>query len=197
MNAEQVIEKILSEARQEAESILSEAKAKSDQQQAAQEAELKAYQEKTEQLAKQAADDKRLRMLAAARMDLQKQMLTAKVALLDELFESACRKINELPDGAYRDLMVRLMSTAVQTGDEEVVVGKNETRIDMSLLKKANQQLGPGFRGNLRLSDERADLDGGFLLRRGRVQINASTEVLIGQVREDMESELSEQLFAE
>jgi V/A-type H+-transporting ATPase subunit E len=92
--------------------------------------------------------------------------------------------------------MKKLMIQAVETGDEEVIVGKNETRLNEEFIKKVNRDLGAGFKGNLRLSAQRADIAGGFLLSRGRVQVNVSTEVLINQVRESMEMELGGDLFA-
>ena len=87
------------------------------------------------------------------------------------------------------------MIKAVETGSEEVIVGKNENRIDSNFIKQVNRQLGPGYKGNLHLSDEKADISGGFILRRGKVQINASTEVLIGNVREDLEIQIAGELF--
>jgi V/A-type H+-transporting ATPase subunit E len=57
--------------------------------------------------------------------------------------------------------------------------------------------LGPGYRGNLHLARDRADISGGFILRRGQVQINASIEVLIQRAREELEMELTNELFGE
>ena len=148
-------------------------------------------------MAKAAGEDKLARMLAAARMDLQKKRLAAKAELLNEVFDKARQKINTLPNGAYLDLMGRLLMKAVQTGDEEVLVGAGETRINHEFIKQVNQKLGPGFKGNLRLSGEKADIDGGFILRRGKVQINVSTNVLIDQVRQRMETDLVAELFAD
>jgi V/A-type H+-transporting ATPase subunit E len=197
MKAEQVVEKILSQARQEAEGILSEARSKAQARKAASQSRLQEYDRQTEEMAKAAGEDKRARMLAAARMDLRKRILAAKADLLNEVFAQARRRINTLPDGAYLDLMARLLLKAVQTGDEEVLVGSKETRLNQEFIKQINQKLGPGFKGNLRLSGEKADIDGGFILRRGKVQINNSTEVLIDQVREQMETDLVRELFAD
>ncbi len=197
MKAEQVVEKILSEARGQAESLLSEARSKIEARQQALQAEMDEYAKQTEALAQEAAEDKQARMLASARMDLQKKKLAAKVDLLNKVFEKARERINSLPDGEYQDLMSRRMIEATSTGDEEVITGRQETRIGHDLIKQVNKKLGPGFKGNLRLSGEKADIEGGFLLRRGRVQINGSTDVLIAQVRERMEAELIEDLFTE
>jgi len=195
MNAEQVINKILAEARQQAEAIVQEASEKRDQKMRQLEDELSAYREETERLAVEAAEDRRSRMLATARMENARAMLKAKTELLDEVFAGAEDRIAKMPDEQYKALVTKLMSQAVETGDEEVIVGKDEKRITGDLIKQVNRQLGTGFKGNLRLSDQRADIKGGFILKRGRVQVNAAVEVLVGRLREAMEMELAARLF--
>jgi V/A-type H+-transporting ATPase subunit E len=195
MKAEQVVEKILSEARQEAQRLVSEAQAKVQERRKAFEEAQKAYEAETERLAEQAAEEKRSRMLAAARMDLRKKILAAKTDLLQEVFAKARHQINTLADGPYLDLMGRLLMQAVSTGDEEVVVGKNETRLNAEFLKQINKKLGPGYKGNLRPAADKADIEGGFILRRGKVQVNCSTEVLVEQIRQKTEMELVSKLF--
>ena len=195
MNAEQVIDKILSEAKQKAEALLEEARQKIAEQNARQQEQLNDFQAKSQTAAEQAGVDRKDRILAGARMDIRKQMLAAKVQMLDELFALAHKKITTMPDEDYRSLMMKLLLRTVQAGNEEVIVGKAETRINQDFIKKANSQL-PG-RGNLRLSDEWADIEGGFLLKMGKVKLNVSTEVLIEQVREELEPQLVQDLFAE
>jgi len=195
MNAEQVVEKILSEANTEAEKILSAAKVKAAAEESKLNNTLESFRKDTQELVEKSAAEKRDRMLANARMGLQKELLASKCALLDEVFELAIKKIAGLDDKAYLSLMESKLIEAVETGNEEVVIGKNETRIDAGFVKQVNRQLGPGYKGNLQLSEERTDISGGFILRRGKVQTNISTEVLVGQIREEMEMQLAGELF--
>lgn len=195
MNAEQVVEKILSQAKAEAETILNEAKEKAAAQKAQLDTELAEFDKKTEEMAKAAGEDKLQRMLAGARMSQGKKMLAAKVAVLDDVFAKAKQAVGQLPDDQYLSLMTDLMKKAVETGDEEIIVGKNETRINDAFVKKVNRDLGAGFKGNLRLADERADIAGGFILSHGKVRINASSDVLVDRLRESMQIELADELF--
>ena len=197
MNAEQVVNKILSDAREQAEVIAEQAARQSDTQKRQLEQELSAYLAETDRLAKEAAEDKRSRMLAAARMENSRALLAAKVKLLNEVFARAETQIAQLPDETHKALMTKLIVKAVQTGDEEVIIGKNERRINDEFIKQVNRELGPGFRGNLRLSSERLDIKGGFILSRGKVRINASVEVLVSRLREAIETELAAELFAQ
>ncbi|MHC4926965.1 MAG: V-type ATP synthase subunit E [Planctomycetota bacterium] len=197
MNAEQVVEKILAEAKAQAEGIVDEAKAKASEQKARLDSDIADFDNKTKEMAKAAAEDKQQRMLASARMNNGRQTLAAKVEILDTVFEKAKAAVSGLSDEQYLSLMTALVKQAVETGDEEVVIGKNEKRINADFVKKVNRELGTGFKGNLRLSNEKADITGGFILTRGKVQVNASTDVMIDALRETMGIELLEQLFTD
>ena len=196
MDAEQVVSKILSEAKAQADAITSEAKSKCAADEAKLNESLAEYNKETETLGANAAQDKKDRMLAGARMQLSKEYLAAKRVILDEVFAKAKNQINGLSDAEYVELMGKLLAQAVETGDEEVVVSKDETRIDLNLVKQINRDLGPGFKGNVKLSNERADIHGGFVLKRGKIMTNVSIDVLVDQIRADIEMELASELFS-
>jgi V/A-type H+-transporting ATPase subunit E len=195
MEAKQVIEKILSDANAEAKKIAKQAKEKAAADQAQLDEQLDKYKKQTETLAKKAGEDEKSHILAAARMDIAKQLLAEKRKILDEVFEQARKQLKELPDEQYRKLCAKLILEAVETGDEEVVIDTNEKRIDQEFIKKVNRELGPGYKGNLRLSDEKQELGAGFILRRDKIKTNVSINVLLEQARKELEIELAKELF--
>ena len=197
MDAEQVVEKILADAKAEAEKIKSEAQEKENAEQVKLDEQLSDYKKQTDIIAQKAGEDKKAHLLAAARMDIAKDYLAEKRKILDEVFAQARQKLQNLPDGEYCKLMTKLMLKAVETGDEEVIVDNNEKRIDQKFIKNINRELGPGYKGNLRLADVRGNLGGGFILKRGKIKNNVSIEVLLAQARKELEIELAKKLFGE
>jgi len=195
MEAKQVIDKIMSDARDEAEKIKKQAEEKEAAELAKLNEQLEQYKKQTELLAKKAGDDEKSHILATARMEIAKQFLAEKRKILEEVFEQTYQQILELSDDEYRALCTKLMLDAVETGDEEVIVDENEKRIDQEFIKQVNRELGPGYRGNLRLSDERQNIGAGFILRRGKIKTNVSVNVLLDQARKELEIELAKQLF--
>ena len=195
MEAEQVIGKILSDARSEAEKIKSEAEKNASAKQNKFDAELAEYKKQTDVLAKKAGDEKKAHLLAAARMDIAQEYLLEKRKILDGVFAKAQVRLQKLDDKEYRGLMAALMLKAVETGDEEVLVDKAEKRIDHEFVKQVNHELGAGYKGDLRLSEERLNITAGFVLRRGRIKNNASLDVLLSQARDELEIELAKELF--
>lgn len=197
MNADQVIQKILADAQAQADQIKLQAQKVVDAHNAQLQRELDDYNERSKELAQKASQDKKSRMLAAIRMEISRDLLTVKREILDQVFSKVAEKFKNLSDEQYRGLMAGLLKKSVETGDEEVIVDKNETRLDQEFIKNINRELGNGFKGNLKLSDVHDDIKGGFILKRGPIRTNASLAVLIDQARKDTEIELAKQLFEE
>jgi V/A-type H+-transporting ATPase subunit E len=197
MEAEPVTQKILADAKAEAERIAREAGEKESVELAKLNKQLQEYNRQTEILADRAGKDEKLHILAAARMEIAGELLTEKRKILDEVFSRASRLLQNLPDQEYRVLMTKLLLDAVQTGEEDVVVDKNENRIDQQFINLVNQRLGSAKKGNLKLSSERQDVEGGFILRRGRIKTNVTFGVLLDRARKELEIELAKELFSE
>ena len=195
MEAEQVIEKILSDAKTEAGKIQNQAQEKEAAEQARYDEQLGGYRKQTEILSQKAAESKKLHLLAAARMQNAKDLLAEKRKILDEVFQKARKQLKNLPVDKYRELITKLMLDAVETGDEEVIIDKDETRIDEKFIKQINQKLGPDRKANLKLSDQKQNLGAGFILKRGKIKTNVSLDVLSAQARKELEIELAKNLF--
>ena len=117
MDPQQVIDKILTEAKNEAAEIRGQA----EQQQAAEQAkfdgQMASFAEKTQQMVAQAAEAEKAQILAMARMEAMKDYLAEKTRILDEVFERSREQVRQLPDGEYRQLMKRLLLAVVESGD--------------------------------------------------------------------------------
>lgn len=198
MEAEQVIEKILSDAKAEAEKIIKQKEEQIASEQKTFDKKLSEYKKETDSLAKKAADEKKAHLLAEAKMKLAKEILTEKRKIIDGLFEDAKKQLEKLPDEEYKNLMTKLMLKAIQTGSEEVIVGKNETRINAVFLSRINDTLQKkgDKKAELKLSDEKQDINAGFILKRGKIKTNASVNVLLEEAKRDLEIELAKDLFS-
>ena len=197
MGAEEVVEKILADAKAEAEKIKKQAEETQAAEQAKLDEQLSEYKKQTDIIAKKAGEDKKAHLLAAARMDIARQLLAEKRKILDEVFAQARQHLENLSDEQYCKLMTRLMLEAVESGDEEVIIDNEEKRIDQKFIKNINQQLAPGRKGNLRLSEDRDNIGAGFILKRGKIKNNVSVEVLLAQARRELEIELAKELFGD
>jgi V/A-type H+-transporting ATPase subunit E len=197
MEGQQVIEKILADAKAEAEKIKKQAREKEAVEQAKLKEQLREFDKQTQAIAQKAGEDKKAHLLAAARMDIARQLLAEKRKILDEVFAQARQHLENLSDEQYCKLMTKLMLQAVESGDEEVIIDNEEKRIDQKFIKNINQQLAPGRKGNLKLSGDRDNIGAGFILKRGKIKNNVSVEVLLAQARRELEIELAKELFGD
>ncbi len=197
MEAQQVVEKILSEAQTKADEIKAQAREKQDRQQGDMQQQLDEFKKTTEEMVQQAAADEREHRLASARMDIAKDYLGQKRDILDKVFDKARQQILSMPDDQYRGLMEKLMLGAVQTGEEEVIVDQNEKRLDANFINTVSGKLKDGLKKELKLSEQRGSIEGGFILKRGQIKTNCSIDMLLSQARNDLEIELAKELFTE
>jgi vacuolar-type H+-ATPase subunit E/Vma4 len=193
MDTNQVVEKILSEAKAAADKIKADADAKLSELNSANQQELSAYEQQTQQLCEKAKADSTERILAAARMAALREETETKRALLNAVIGKTAERIRSMNDSEYLDLMEGLIVSSVKTGSEELVVGRNEGRINDDFVRRVNQKLGE--KGQLKLAGERADIEAGFILRQGKRRINASLDVMLKVAAQELEGKLSEILF--
>ena len=197
MEATQVVDKILADAKAEAQKIKKQTDASEAAEQAKLNEQLDEYKKQTEIIAKKAGEDEESHILAAARMDIAKQLLAEKRKILDGVFEQARQQLQNLPEQDYRNLCNKLMLEAVETGDEEIIVDKKDNRINQDFIDQVNQQLSSKGKGELKLSEQKQDIGAGFILRRGKIKTNVSLDVLLEQARKELEIDLATELFTE
>ena len=193
MDANQVVEKILAQGQAEAEKIKAQADEKIKALKEACGEELSKYRQETQRLVRIAGEEKKNRVLAAARIAIAKEITETKRNLLNTVIEKTGRNIKSLGDSEYLSIMEGLILRSVKTGNEEVVIDKNEKRINENFIRNVNQKLAD--RGNLRLASDRADIKAGFILRQGKVRSNAALDVLLKEASGQLEGRLAEQLF--
>ena len=197
MSANEVIERILSEANAEAEKIKKQADEKAAQEKLRLQAELDSFNDETKRLAEKTRNEVKSQVLAQARMENAKTILQVKNALLEQTFSIAAEKIKSMDSAEYQQLMEKLILASVTTGDEEIVIDKNEKRIDQRFVERLNSKLSQNAKGNLKLSDSKADIGAGFILQKGNIRINGSLKVLLDTAKEQLLTNLAAELFSQ
>jgi V/A-type H+-transporting ATPase subunit E len=194
--AEKVVTKILKEAEKKSKSIVDEARSDSEEVIKAASLQAERILKDAKELSAEKAREEKERVLASANLEIRKAMLEQKQKLMDEAFKSAVNHLRQKSKKEYVALIERLLVQSVETGAEEVIVGKaDKDIIDSKVIASANKKLRD--RGNLTLSKTVGSMTGGFILRRGKVDVNLSFDGLIELARESLESEVAKILFRE
>lgn len=186
-------EKILAEATKEKEALLGAAKKEQDQ--------ILGEAKKTAQTIKMETEEKLKKEIplvlkrreAVAGLDVRKEMLGAKRELIEKSFESAAQGIETLPKEAYQTFMTNLLKEAVETGNEEVLLGEEENILDAAWIEAFNTASGK----NVTLSGEKTPRGKrGFVLRNNLIEVNCTVRTLIRSLRDDLEADVAKRLFA-
>jgi len=195
--ADRIIQRILDDANSRAESIRVEAaeKAKAIESEARQKAARR--QEHILEQARKAADEQKGRIIGVEQLETRKSILAAKQEMISEAFNKALDELTNLDDDNYLSVIRELLLSMVETGTESVIcAARDKERISDQFWKEINENLiSQGKKGELKLSQETRDIQGGFILQAGGVEMNCSFESLLEMRRDQLEPEVAELLF--
>jgi len=192
MSIENITSKILSDAQDYANSSLMDAE-KTKQEilnRAKNEAEVLI---KTE--AEKAANDAlelKNRKVSAAELQGRKMLLSAKQEAINKSFDAAIEKLKAMPEVEYLNFLVQEVVRIPDCQGSIVLNAKDRESIGERLVKAVNEKLGAE---KVALSKDTVETSGGFVLKRGKVEINSTFETLLDAMRDQLTSEIADVLF--
>ncbi len=194
---EKMQEKVLQDARAKADEIVKAAAAEAEAILA--QARAEAARKRDEELArgKERADEDRRRTLTLAELDARRQVLATKAGLIDEAFQEARTRLASLDPAQYRAYLKRAMLEAVESGDEEVIASARDLgTVGPEVVAEVNAEIArQGRKAALRLSSTPGDFIGGFVLRRGNVEVNCTFDAVLAREREALVVDVARVLF--
>lgn len=197
MPLDKLIERILGDARREAQEITAGATRRSEE--LAAEAEREAgrkYEHGVESARRDAEDEKKQRVTMAS-LEARKAVLAEKQALIEKIIGRALEEMASLPSEQYAEMMVKRLLAVGGEGEGELILSPADREtLGADVVRGVNGALERGGgKGKVTLSDETRDIAGGFILRSGGVEVNGSLESEIASRREEIESKIVEVLF--
>ena len=188
---EKVSKKILDDAKQKADEIIKEAEAKKKENGAKIKEQVTKVKEETEQLVSDQKNREYDRIAGRAKLDLRNDTVRLKREIMDGLFDEAVNRLVNKKSDEYLKIIKELLSRDEVKEGGELIICEKENRIDEKFIETVNKELGSSFT----LSKERRLIRGGFILRRGKVEIDASFGTLVKSKKERLEMELAKILF--
>ena len=198
MSLENILSEILKEGEEEKLKIIRDAHEMADNILAKAKEDIEEFKrEQGEKITKEAMSVKE-RIITSFELKKDKELLTEKKRVLDEVFDKVIKKVKSLPKEEYLNFLEKLILKYVQTGDEQLFISEDDKKIvDEGFLKRINEKLRTsGKAGNIVLSEETASILGGVILGRENIKINASLELIVEDIREKWEKEVGQILFS-
>lgn len=194
---EKITEKIISQAREQAdervnqaqkdaEALLQRAQARAKDSAAAIEAQCKLDMAEQERRAMSVVD-----------LDSRKRELAAKRDVLNETFDKALAGFEAFDEARYRAAYVQIVQAAIAKGSEEIVPAKaDEAVLGQAFVDELNARIARnGLKGELKLGASSDEIARGCIVRDGGMEMNFSTRAVLRTVREECEGDIAAQLF--
>ena len=154
----------------------------------------KAYEEHLAKAKAQAEKDFE-NFCASADAAMKRKLLACKVELIDETIEKTINKLKSLPDKEYFELIIKLAERHIQADKGSIALGKKDlSRVPSdfeSKLNEAAKQKG----GSIKLAEQAADIDDGFILSYGLISENCSFRAIIESEKDEIRDTAARALF--
>ncbi|MFC1479214.1 V-type ATP synthase subunit E [Planctomycetota bacterium] len=143
----------------------------------------------------QESADQRKRMKIEVNLETRKELLKGRMALIDQVFEEAKTGLYT-DEERYKQFLENQIFKAAEVGNEKVIFSlQDHERFSEGLqqiIASVNERLYEDDRkGELVLTNERGDFNGGFVLKRGRARTIMTLDSIISDVKDMCESEVA------
>lgn len=188
MSEQAIVERIISDAEQEAGAIIKDAEEKAAKTVA--EATRRAERNKQGAVAevKEKTDGVFDGKAATARLDCAKILLGEKRGVIDEIYARALKQLVESGKAETLYLAERLLKAYAEEGDEIVFADNFRFAEDVAKLSIVKEK-------GLKLSPKKAELDGGFILCGKNSDKNLTYGTLLAADREEYQAKIAAEIF--
>lgn len=188
-SSEKILAGIAGEAKTEAEKITAEAEKQAAEITAAAKAEAETDAGKI-----RAAAEKKAELIinsgkSSAGLLKRDTALNCRRGLIEKALNFVADTVNAYGDKDYFDFLLTLIKKEKLNGKGEVYLSVKDKARDIAAFKSELSAL------DLTLSDTFADINGGFILKYGDIQINGELSALIHEKRDALTDELNKALF--
>jgi len=146
----------------------------------------------------QEASLKKSKILTEANLEAKKIILSEKQKIIEDVFNKASESILKLEDKDYRNIIKKMILDNIETGDETIFIDHSDRdKISESFIEDINKELkSKGEKRELKLSTSYLPIKGGVVIGSGKIRKNISLEFLLKKIREELEIQISKDLFS-
>lgn len=187
-----IIEKIISQANQQADNELKYVNSKIDKQFVEQKKRFVRTLESELAHAAIKAQEEHKRVLAGAKLESRKNLLQTKVDLINEVFDKTLEHLIGLSDDEKVSFLANVAKGSLLIGDNELMLNSSDQKKIGSKLVK---ELSANKNKKVSLCEETVETSGGLVIRNNKIQTNLTYEAILRVEREKLEGEVVKLLF--
>ena len=192
MGIDNITSKIICEAGQKADDILTNARVAGDAIIAEAENKADRMLETAEKNGRIEKEKLIVRKKSVAYIDGRKMLLEKKQEIIKSCFDRAVDKIVSMEKEDYVSFIAGLVEQTGETEGSLILNDADREKIGRDLIRHLNEYIDGG---NFVIHDKTKSIRGGFILVKGPVSINCTIENLVDEAREELTGKAAEQLF--
>ena len=194
---EKLTERIAADTDRERQSILAGGKAQAAEIRASYEALAESEYAESVAKGKQDAAERIERMGNVAQLEARKLRLSAKQEMLEKAFDLALKKLLNMPEPEYVDLLSKLAVEGSVSGREALILSvADRPRFGKKVVISANEKLEKaGKTAELTLAEESREFTGGLYIQDGKVETNCTFPTIVRMLKEQMSGQVAQILF--
>lgn len=196
MSLADLTEKIINDARMEADQMAKGSADEADKIIADAREELEKDREKLAREAERIAAERYQNIITLARIQSRNKVLETKQKLLDEVFSIVRKKMVELKPERFKEFALKILSRFPPEEKTLLVVGKaHKSIIDAKFVEQLNRMTADRAKEKFVLSGDGPDIQYGFYLISGDIQVDLTFESILKTIREELEMQIIGILF--
>ncbi len=185
-NGQNIIDKIIADAKMEAEKIEAAAKAEAEKTVASAISKAEKESLRLENIGKDEAEKTAAKEISSAQMKAKQMILAAKQGCIEKTIEEARNELKDLTDAEYKVVILNMIVAAKAEKESEIILSKE----DKEAFGKDIEKLG------YTVSEETRPVEGGFIIKQGDIEYNYSFESIISVEKEEIDQAAANILFA-
>lgn len=194
-NINNLTSKIIKDAEDKKEVILSEAEKEKNKILNKRQAEASTAERVIIEKAEIEAISTKERILSSAGLQARNEKLKAKQEVIREVFQMSIEALCNLSEDDFRGFVKDSILNNNIEGEQKIIFNDRYNKIDnTSLLCEINKEL--GSKASVTLSEETRNFKGGFILEKNGIEINNTFEALVNSLRDDLCSDVAKVLFS-
>lgn len=138
------------------------------------------------------AEDLKNRKISAAELQKRKMILNAKQEIIKKSYDAALEKLKTMQSEEYLIFLAQEIVKISNCEGNIILNAKDRKNIGEKLVKTVNEKLGAE---KVLLSNDTVQASGGFVLKRGNVEINSTFEALLDSMKDELTREIANVLF--
>lgn len=179
---DKIIEKIRSESQQRCDEAIANAEKNARQIEQKAEEQIEAERETADAASDEAAKAVVYHALASVEQQKKQAILKAKIQAINSAIDAAQEALLSLTPAKYFAAMLSLAKANAQGGEGIIKFNQKDLkRLPAGFLKQLAAQL-----PEIKLSDEPADIENGFIMVYGDIEINCTIDALIYEKRDEL-----------